>query len=349
MRLKDLKIGAEVLGTIVYKIEDNTCYLKCKDCGKTFVYKWDKIKCRKRNFCECNYDYYAYVNENLTGEIFGDLKVIEINKERTYALNNENKKYKTLWDCECTKCKTKTVLSSDALIQLKRRNGSGCTTCFGDWVLGKRYGRLTPIEYIGRDGNKKNWLCKCDCGNKVILNESSFKSENTNSCGCIHSETLSKRNSETAKYNGESNGEDGRILNIYGAMRDRCYNTNNKKYSDYGGRGINICQEWIDDYFKFKEWSLSNGYNDTLTIDRIDVNGNYEPNNCRWATMKVQANNKRNNKYITYQGRTQTLSQWCEELDLDYFRTKARFNTCHLTPEQAFTLPKQTLRRKLVN
>lgn len=127
----------------------------------------------------------------------------------------------------------------------------------------------------------------------------------------------------------------------------RCYNKIDESYINYGGRGIKVCDEWLNDYFSFRNWAIDNGYSDNLSIDRIDVNGNYEPSNCRWATDKEQGNNKRNNKMIEYKGEVKTLSEWCDELGLEYFRTKARLNTCNMTPEQAFELPKQVLKRKV--
>lgn len=140
-----------------------------------------------------------------------------------------------------------------------------------------------------------------------------------------------------------------RLSRIYDHMYQRCYNPNCKDYKDYGGRGITICDEWLDNtiisvrysrYKKgkliFKEWALSNGYADDLTIDRIDVNKEYFPNNCRFVDEKTQANNKRTNKYLSYKGKTQTLAQWCNELGLDYEKTKARLNACHWSVEKAF-------------
>ena len=129
-----------------------------------------------------------------------------------------------------------------------------------------------------------------------------------------------------------------RLNNIYANMKKRCYDTKSEVYSYYGGRGIKICEEWNDrqiirlsnggnsskGYQAFKKWALENGYQDNLTIDRIDPNGNYEPSNCRWVTMKVQSNNLRNNVRLTYKGRTQTIHEWCEELNLNYDRIRDR-------------------------
>lgn len=127
-----------------------------------------------------------------------------------------------------------------------------------------------------------------------------------------------------------------RLYFIFNQMKQRCYNPKNKRYKNYGGRGIKICDEWLDNQNLFFEWSLSNGYNDTLTIDRIDCNKGYEPNNCRWVTQKFQQNNRTNNRIITYKGKSQTLSQWCEELGIPYSTIKHRVNEFHWSIEKAF-------------
>ena len=116
-----------------------------------------------------------------------------------------------------------------------------------------------------------------------------------------------------------------RIKTIWKNMRQRCYNLNFKYYRNYGGRGITICDEW-QDFYAFEQLAYANGYSDDLTIDRIDTNGNYEPSNCRWATMKVQANNKRNNRLITHNGKTQTESQWADELGISYATMRNRLH-----------------------
>ena len=140
-----------------------------------------------------------------------------------------------------------------------------------------------------------------------------------------------------------------RISHIYTSMKQRCNNTKDKHYKYYGARGITVCPEWLDSerintgghnnptkgFKAFKKWAIENGYSAESTLDRIDVNGNYEPSNCRWVTMKEQANNKRNNNYVTYKGKTQTLKQWCEELKLGYHKTYLRLRRGK-TIEEAF-------------
>ena len=132
-----------------------------------------------------------------------------------------------------------------------------------------------------------------------------------------------------------------RLQTIFLHMKDRCYNPNNKQYKDYGGRGINICAEWQTPHSHkggraFKKWALENGYAENLTIDRIDCNKGYSPENCRWVSMKVQQNNKRNNRLITHNGKTQTIAQWCEELGLPFSTVKNRLNR-HLPTEKVLS------------
>lgn len=109
-----------------------------------------------------------------------------------------------------------------------------------------------------------------------------------------------------------------RLYSILDKIKQRCYNKNHTAYKNYGGRGVKVCNEWLNDFMTFYDWSMNHGYKDTLTIDRIDVNGNYEPDNCRWVDRKTQANNRRNNVYLTYNGKTQTMKEWSRELGVKY-------------------------------
>ena len=129
-----------------------------------------------------------------------------------------------------------------------------------------------------------------------------------------------------------------RLQNIFLHMKDRCYNPNNKEFKNYGGRGISICKEWQTPHSHkggraFKKWALENGYAENLTIDRIDTNKGYSPDNCRWVSMEVQQNNKRNNRFITYKGKTQSIAQWSKELELPFSTIKNRLNR-NLSPEK---------------
>ena len=142
------------------------------------------------------------------------------------------------------------------------------------------------------------WRCKCECGKEVIVQGQTLRSGRTKSCGClsreIHKEVMTELNKSNSRH-----GQFGtRIYRIWCSMKSRCYNKNHKAYIDYGGRGITICAEWKDDFEVFYNWAVKNGYSDNLTIDRIDVDGNYEPSNCRWATSSVQRRNQRSKEKV---------------------------------------------------
>lgn len=182
-------------------------------------------------------------------------------------------------------------------------------------LTGQKFGRLTVIKDTGKKNNDKRalWLCKCNCGNEVIISGKDLRNGNTQSCGCLQRDRSRKH------------GEWGtRLYRIWYDMKDRCFNKNSVNYKYYGGRGITICKEWKEKPFLFFQWARNNGYQDNLTIDRIDSNGNYEPSNCRWATMKEQSNNVRNNKRITYNNETHTMSEWAEILNIDYHLLQSR-------------------------
>lgn len=129
-----------------------------------------------------------------------------------------------------------------------------------------------------------------------------------------------------------------RLYHTWENMKKRCYNKNNNHYKWYGARGIAVCDEWKDDFQAFYDWSKNNGYNNNLTIDRIDNNGNYEPNNCRWVDMKQQQRNRRSNKNITINGETHCLVEWCEIYNMPYDKVKHRINQCNWSIKRALGL-----------
>lgn len=196
-------------------------------------------------------------------------------------------------------------------------------------LTGNRYGKLTVVKRVYKDGERKtHWLCKCDCGNETVVSSDNLKNGHTKSCGCLRV--------ETSKVSLTTHGlSKTRLYKIYKGMKERTMKEYNKKYKNYGGRGIKICDEWLNDFKTFYEWAISNGYEEGLTIDRIDVNGNYEPSNCRWATIKEQQNNRRNNHNITYNGETHTMKQWAEKLGINYKTLERRINAYHLPIEKA--------------
>lgn len=161
--------------------------------------------------------------------------------------------------------------------------------------VGRKYGRLTVIEYYGKakDGSAL-WRCLCDCGGEKIARGSNLNKGFTQSCGCLQKEYRGKPKKTT---NGEAISHT-RIYRIWKGIKNRCYNPKANNYKYYGGRGIAVCEEWLNDFIAFYNWAKANGYNDNLTIDRINTNGNYEPLNCRWADTKTQYDNRRNTKLL---------------------------------------------------
>lgn len=149
-------------------------------------------------------------------------------------------------------------------------------------LIGQRFGKLTVIADAGRTEGRCIWLCICDCGNTTEVRSGNLIQGNVKSCGCLRRETPSKHN-----------GKGTRLYNIWRAMRQRCEYPKHKSYVDYGGRGIRVCTEWDESFASFREWAINNGYTDELTIDRKNVNGDYNPNNCRWITREEQNRNTR--------------------------------------------------------
>lgn len=160
-------------------------------------------------------------------------------------------------------------------------------------LTGKRFGRLVVIEREAANDKFRysQWRCLCDCGSQTIARSGSLRSGHTTSCGCLRRDNMIKLGYDRKKYDSDS-----RLYHIWQGMRSRCFNANHKRYMDYGGRGITVCEEWENDFQAFYEWAIANGYDDKLSIDRIDNDKGYSPDNCRWATAKEQNNNKRNVK-----------------------------------------------------
>ena len=182
---------------------------------------------------------------------------------------------------------------------------------------GYKIGRLTVRELaVDGNANQRRWLCYCDCGGMKITSEDNLKRGHCKSCGCLYEKIGGK--SKYGTLHGESKT---RLYKIWSRMVWHCERPSYKNYADYGGRGIDVCAEWHN-FEVFKEWAYKNGYDGTLTIDRIDNGKGYSPDNCRWATRKQQANNRRSNRKIYYNGEERNISEWA-----DYFGIESgKFN-----------------------
>lgn len=171
-------------------------------------------------------------------------------------------------------------------------------------LTGMKFGRLDVISINKNNGKRIRWLCHCECGKEIVVDGCSLRTGNTKSCGCLKKEIIGARRRTHGKANT-------RVYRIWTGIHTRCTNKSDPRCSIYGGRGIKVCERW--NCFENFLADMGEPPDDTYSIDRIDPNGDYEPNNCRWSTAKQQSNNRRNNHRVEYQGKTQTLAQWSEE------------------------------------
>lgn len=197
-------------------------------------------------------------------------------------------------------------------------------------LCNKRFGRLTVISKAGNKNGNVYWICSCDCGSQTIVNGYKLRSGETQSCGCIRKERLSKM----TKKHGLTKKS---LYNAWLNMKTRCNNPNFIEYERYGGRGIKYCSEW-EFFDNFMDWALKNGYQEIkdingrtkLSLDRINNDGNYEPSNCRWATRIEQARNKSNNKKYNYNGKEYCLSELAtfSSVTIDTIRRRIKQGFC---------------------
>lgn len=192
-------------------------------------------------------------------------------------------------------------------------------------VKGQTFGLLTVIKDEEINGKRHRCLCQCSCENHTIkyVDKYNLLSGKTSSCGC----QIGKKSKARMTTHGKSKT---RLYFVWAGMKDRCYNKNHHAYQRYGGRNITVCDEWKDDFLAFEKWAFENGYNENAphgqcTIDRIDVNKSYSPDNCRWVSLIEQANNTRNTIWITFNGKTQTLLDWAKELNIDSKLLRRRY------------------------
>lgn len=205
-------------------------------------------------------------------------------------------------------------------------------------IVGKKFNRLTVISFSHKKPHpnpQKGYFyfykCKCECGKNTIVRRERLINLETKSCGCYTREKIKEVISTKRTLSH-------RLYRIWSGIKARCYNSKSARYSSYGNKGVKMCEEWKNDFNIFYDWAILNGYNDKLTIERVNVNGNYEPNNCIWATVKTQANNRTNNHLIFYNCETHTLSEWAEILKINrstlWYRIKRGWSV-----KRAFTTP----------
>lgn len=187
-------------------------------------------------------------------------------------------------------------------------------------ITGQKFGRLTVLKHTHSNSDKKCcWDCVCECGNMTNVSGKSLRNGNTKSCGCLGREIRIKSNTTHGYCTGGKTSE----YQIWRSIKERCLNSKNKKYSDYGGRGIIICDRWKDSFQNFID-DMGVRHNKNLSIDRINNNGNYDPTNCKWATWIEQQNNKNNNRILEFNGKSQTVAQWSRELGVPHQRINQR-------------------------
>lgn len=262
-----------------------------------------------------------------TGQRFGKLTVVERVK---------NKNGKNVWRCVCD-------CGNETLVQTGNLSNGHTTSCgcarvesgkrnFID-LTGQKFNRLTVLQLADVQNTKDlRWLCRCDCGKETTVQGNNLKSGLVKSCGCY-------RHDKAVADHTTHGGRRTRLYRTWYNIRRRCYDKNEIGYENYGGRGITVCDEWRNSFETFRDWAFANGYSDDLTIDRVDVNGNYEPSNCRWATAKEQARNRRSNVPLTYNGETHLLIEWSEITDIPVSTIRDRYFKYNWTLERTLTEP----------
>jgi len=277
---------------------------------------------------------------DLTGQRFGELTVIK------RVENNKHKKAQFLCRCDCGR---ETVKLGVLLL-------SGRTTsCGRKNLIGLKFGRWTVLEeaepLIGRRDKRRAYLCKCECGTKRIVSAKALTSNKSLSCGCLPREILLEK---ATKYANVPEHSYNRLYGIWIGIKKRCTQPYCSTYKNYGGRGIEICDDWKDNFQAFYDWAINSGYKEDtlpngknrLTIDRIDNEGNYCPENCRWVEIQIQSNNKRTNHYLEFNGKTQSISSWSKETGIPASAITQRINKWGWSAEKALTTPVRIMKRK---
>lgn len=269
--------------------------------------------------------------QDLTGLRFGRLVVKCIDR---------NKKKPTRWICKCDCGNEISVMGQS----LKNGHTKSCGCIIFKDLTGKKFGRLTVVNRadsrIDPSGKPVTmWNVQCDCGKKLCVEGASLRSGNTQSCGCLNREIVKLANTKHGKsYN--------RLYWVWNGIKNRCYNKNCSGYKNYGARGIRMCDEWKNNFQIFYDWAHDNGYDENApkgqcTIDRIDVNGNYEPSNCHWVdiTYQQQSEHKRIRNPIVINGVAHSLKDWCRIYGINYATVQCRVYDNGWDKVKAITTP----------
>lgn len=318
--------------------------MECQKCRKTKVINKPKLRdiattcsCEKpKNPTKIKKEIIKNDDVIFIGKIYGNFKIIGFKR-------TTGKRQEIRWICKCLLCGD---IASRIPSKLKNKQYPLCKCQlrnkqikYDDTYIGKSFGRLKVVGF----GKEHNFICECRCGNIKEYVPKNVVSGAIVSCGCYSKEITIDR---MTTHGGCSGGEIERVYRIWNGMKQRCNNTNNDHYNDYGGRGIRICDEWLNDYEIFKQWALSNGYSDELSIDRIDNDKGYCPDNCRWTTSKVQRWNqrphKKHKKQILWEidGITKPAIDWCNEYNISLPTVQYRIKTKGMKPHEALTAQK---------
>jgi len=186
-------------------------------------------------------------------------------------------------------------------------------------MTGKVFGRLTVLKETDErsNGGAIKYLCRCECGNLKIISGTALRSGVTISCGCYNHDVITKFGKSVYKE---------KLYSVWNGIKNRCRNPNDRAYKNYGGRGITICRQWEKDYQIFREWAFENGYKNGMWIDRIDNDGPYSPENCRWSTSKEQSKNKRTSVFVMYKGKRMNLADAAEQSGIKWSTLRRRIN-----------------------
>jgi len=309
-------------------IENNNCILITKKedyenyktllqvecaCGELFPVRFEKFLHRNKRQCNaCGNGRPKY--KDITGQKYNHLTAIELDKNKTLEYK-EKGQHTTYWLANCDCGNPDLVSVSYGSLTSGGVKSCGCIHTLS--LEGQKFGKITVLDYAYSKNGHTFWNCKCECGKETIIMGTLLNTGKTKSCGCLIAETQT------------THGLSGHPLYyVYYTMRQRCYKPNCEDYYLYGGKGVSICEEWsgINGVVEFYNWAINSGYKKGLEIDRIDNDGNYEPDNCRWVNDIEQANNTRKNIMITLNNETKTFMEWCRYYDKNHEAVYGRLN-----------------------